>query len=102
MPFCVVISVSETIHCGKPFKTKFLVSGGAKGAENLSKSSTVGKILSAQESSNGVIAAVCAAPTALAAHGIAKGRKVTSYPAPVFKEKMTNGYTYLEVITHST
>ena len=41
------------------------------------------------------MAAVCAAPTALMAHGIAKGKKVTAYPC--FKDEMeAGGYTYLQ------
>ena len=41
------------------------------------------------------MAAVCAAPTALMAHGIAKGKKVTAYPC--FKDDMeAGGYTYIE------
>jgi putative intracellular protease/amidase len=52
-----------------------------------------------QEAEGRVVAAVCAAPAyALLTHGIAKGKKVTSYPC--FKDKMEEGnqYTYLEVI----
>ena len=49
-----------------------------------------------QEAEGRVVAAVCAAPTALMAHGIAKGKKVTAYPC--FKDDMeAGGYTYLEV-----
>ena len=35
-----------------------------------------------------IVAAVCAATTALAIHKIGLGRNVTSYPAPTFKEKL--------------
>ena len=55
----------------------------------------VGQVLKDQETSGGVLAAVCAAPTALMAHGIAKGKKVTSYPA--FKEQLQAEYDYQEV-----
>ena len=49
-----------------------------------------------QEAEGRVVAAVCAAPTALMAHGIAKGKKVTAYPC--FKDDMeAGGYTYIEV-----
>ena len=43
------------------------------------------------------MAAVCAAPTALANHKIGVGRSVTSYPAPAFKEKLESaGYKYMD------
>ena len=45
-------------------------------------------MLEAQDRAGRVVAAICAAPTALASHKIGAGRKVTSYPAPAFKEKL--------------
>ncbi|PVD35434.1 hypothetical protein C0Q70_02396 [Pomacea canaliculata] len=69
--------------------------GGAGGAKILSQSPVVGKALQDQESRGGIIGAVCAAPTALAAHGIGKGKKVTSYPSMGDKMKQ-GGYRYLE------
>jgi putative intracellular protease/amidase len=54
------------------------------------------QVIFLQEAAKRVVAAVCAAPTAFLSHGIAKGKRVTSYPS--FKEKMETGdYTYLEV-----
>lgn len=41
-----------------------------------------------------MIAAICAAPIALKAHGIAKGKQVTSYPS--MKDELVNDYNYLE------
>ncbi len=41
------------------------------------------------------MAAICAAPTALKAHEIAKGKKITSYPA--FKDALKDDYDYQEV-----
>ncbi|XP_057305373.1 protein dj-1beta-like [Hydractinia symbiolongicarpus] len=46
-----------------------------------------------QNKAGNFIAAICAAPTALAAHGICKGKRVTSYPT--FKEKF-HDYQYSE------
>jgi len=47
------------------------------------------------------VAAVCAAPAlAFTAHGIAKGKNVTSYPS--FKGKMEADYHYKEVRTYGS
>ena len=51
-------------------------------------------MLQQQEQENRLIAAICAAPTALKIHGIAKGKKITSYPA--MKDQLTDYYKYLE------
>lgn len=51
-------------------------------------------MLQQQEQENRLIAAICAAPTALKIHGIAKGKKITSYPA--MKDELTDYYKYLE------
>lgn len=69
--------------------------GGAKGAESLAGSKQVGEILKKQESRGALIACVCAAPIALASHGIAKGKKLTSHPSVQQKLKDA-GYTYVE------
>jgi len=42
-----------------------------------------------------LVAAICAAPTALANHRVGLGKAVTSYPAQSFKEKLTE-YKYIE------
>lgn len=54
--------------------------GGMGGSKNLSESQKVKEILQSQEKSGGYIAAVCAAPTALLAHGIGLQKTVTSHP----------------------
>jgi len=41
-----------------------------------------------------VIAAICAAPIALKAHNIAKGKSVTCYPS--IKDELGNEYNYLD------
>ncbi|KAM4871986.1 Parkinson disease protein 7 isoform 1-T2 [Thomomys bottae] len=70
--------------------------GGNLGAQNLCESSVVKEILKEQESRKGLIAAICAGPTALLAHEIGFGSKVTSHP--LAKDKMVNGnhYSYTE------
>lgn len=54
--------------------------GGLGGSKNLSQSQKVKEILESQEKSGKYIAAVCAAPTALLAHGIGLQKTVTSHP----------------------
>ncbi|XP_059157261.1 glutathione-independent glyoxalase DJR-1.1-like isoform X2 [Physella acuta] len=68
--------------------------GGGTGAENLCKSKEVGEALKDQEKKGGYVAAVCAAPTAFLAHGIGKGKKLTSYPS--FADKLKGDYKYSE------
>ncbi|KAK3583391.1 hypothetical protein CHS0354_040354 [Potamilus streckersoni] len=69
--------------------------GGAKGAQSLASSAEVKAVLQDQEKSGQWIAAVCAAPIALASHEIGKGKMVTSHPS--VKEIMVDGgYTYSE------
>ncbi|XP_077284570.1 class I glutamine amidotransferase-like superfamily protein dj-1beta [Arctopsyche grandis] len=73
-----------------------ILPGGLGGSELLSKSAKVGKLLKEQESSGRIVAAICAAPTALKAHGIGLSKRVTSYPTT--KDVMVDGgqYTYVE------
>ncbi|CAH8842253.1 unnamed protein product [Trichobilharzia szidati] len=67
--------------------------GGMGGSKAMADSTLVGQILKEHEKNNKYIAAICAAPIALEAHGIYKGKKLTSYPG--FKEKLPS-YTYSE------
>ncbi|XP_049883923.1 protein dj-1beta-like isoform X2 [Pectinophora gossypiella] len=71
-----------------------ILPGGLEGSDRLSKSSVVGTLLKDQEKTCRIIAAICAAPTALAAHGVGVGKRVTSYPST--KNKMAANYTYVE------
>ncbi|KQS62666.1 uncharacterized protein Dere_GG22458, isoform B [Drosophila erecta] len=54
--------------------------GGLAGNKALMSSSAVGEVLRCQDSKGGLIAAICAAPTALAKHGIGRGKSITSHP----------------------
>ena len=71
-----------------------ILPGGGKGAEHLAASGEVKELLAAHEKQGKILAAVCAAPTAFKAHGIGKGKKITSYPS--FKAKLEQDYEYLE------
>ncbi len=77
----------EQASSREPFDVVVLP-GGAGGAQNLARSQKVKEILQSQESSGRFIAAVCAAPTALLAHGIGLQRTITSHPG-VMKVKLT-------------
>ncbi|KAL3270550.1 hypothetical protein HHI36_021088 [Cryptolaemus montrouzieri] len=67
--------------------------GGLGGAQALSKSEEVGKLLKEQESAGRFIAAICAAPIALKAHGIGTGKNITSYPS--VELQLTEGGSYI-------
>ncbi|KAK3782725.1 hypothetical protein RRG08_037724 [Elysia crispata] len=87
-------SLAEALKA-KPYDI-LVCPGGAKGAQNLSEvrivaSFDVRHLLSGGRS---LVAAVCAAPTALLAHGVAKGKKLTSHPGVA--EKLKGDYKYLE------
>jgi protein DJ-1 len=55
--------------------------GGAGGAQRLALSEKVGELLRKQERSGRWVAAICAAPIALQAHGVFKNRQLTSHPS---------------------
>ncbi len=54
--------------------------GGLGGTERLQKDNRVKRILKHLDSNNGITAAICAAPTILAAFGLLHGKTVTSHP----------------------
>ncbi|KAM4703818.1 Parkinson disease protein 7 [Rhinophrynus dorsalis] len=66
--------------------------GGNLGAQNLSESSAVKEVLKEQDTKQGLIAAICAGPTALMAHGIGSGRSITTHP--LVKDKIVAGGQY--------
>ncbi|XP_017129712.1 protein DJ-1alpha [Drosophila elegans] len=68
--------------------------GGLAGNKALMNSSAVGELLRCQESKGGLIAAICAAPTALAKHGIGKGKSITSHPD--LKLQLKDHYCYID------
>ncbi|XP_046849201.1 Parkinson disease protein 7 homolog [Xenia sp. Carnegie-2017] len=82
----------EDAHKLAPFDAVILP-GGLGGAERLGKSQKVKSVLQEQEKADRIIAAICAGPTALAAHGIGVGKALTSYPS--VKDKFKD-YKYSE------
>ncbi|XP_012273903.1 protein dj-1beta [Orussus abietinus] len=71
-----------------------ILPGGLGGSKALASSPEVGSLLKEQEAKGGVIAAICAAPTALKSHDVAKGKQITSYPS--FKDELKDDYKYLD------
>lgn len=67
--------------------------GGMPGAANLRSDSRVLDIARAIAARGGLVAAICAAPMALAAAGLLEGRKATSYPS--FRDEL-RGAIYCE------
>ena len=67
-----------------------IMPGGTEGAERLAQSPAVGDCLRAQWDGGGLVAAICAAPIALHAHGIAPGHAITSHPS--VREKLGDAY----------
>lgn len=61
--------------------------GGIPGAEHLAESAAVRKLLQAATAADKHVAAICAAPIALAAADLAGGRNVTCYPG--FEARVT-------------
>ncbi|XP_022824109.1 protein dj-1beta-like [Spodoptera litura] len=78
-----------------PIYDAVILPGGLEGSDRLSKSVVVGNILKEHEQKGKIVAAICAAPTAFVAHGIAQNKKITSYPTT--KDKIpADCYTYVE------
>ena len=55
--------------------------GGAEGARHLTEAPGVGAILREHEGADRWVAAICAAPIALKAHGVFHERRMTSHPS---------------------
>ena len=67
-----------------------ILPGGGPGAERLAASPAVGDRLRRQCARKGLVAAICAAPTALLAHGIAGGATITSHPS--VRQQLSGSY----------
>lgn len=62
--------------------------GGMPGSTNLRDNEKVQSLIKKYNKENKIIAAICAAPIALAKAGVIEGKKVTSYPG--FKDELGN------------
>ncbi|KAL1122126.1 hypothetical protein AAG570_003532, partial [Ranatra chinensis] len=102
LPDCGPIKCSRdvVIHPDKSFEEAIksgpydavILPGGLGGSEAFCASADVGALLKEQESSGRLVAAICAAPTALKAHSIGFGKRITSYPS--FKEELSSSFKY--------
>ncbi|TMW50156.1 hypothetical protein DOY81_004781, partial [Sarcophaga bullata] len=91
----VVIVPDTSLEDTKPNKYDVVIlPGGLGGSKAMAESALVGEILKQQESEGRVVAAICAAPTALAAHGICSGKSLTSYPS--VKSQLESNYKYVD------
>ncbi|KAH8247307.1 hypothetical protein KR038_002005, partial [Drosophila bunnanda] len=91
------VHIVPDIELAKVAADKFdvvVLSGGLGGSNAMADSAVVGDILKAHEDGGKLIAAICAAPTVLAKHGIATGKSLTSYPS--MKEQLVDKYSYVE------
>uniref|UniRef100_A0A0K0FP66 D-lactate dehydratase n=1 Tax=Strongyloides venezuelensis TaxID=75913 RepID=A0A0K0FP66_STRVS len=71
-----------------------ILPGGLPGSQAFAASPVVGEILKNHEQNGKVVAAICAAPIAFAAHKIAPGATLTSYPC--FEDQLVQaGYKYV-------
>uniref|UniRef100_A0A2A4IYT8 DJ-1/PfpI domain-containing protein n=2 Tax=Heliothis virescens TaxID=7102 RepID=A0A2A4IYT8_HELVI len=85
----------EEAYAHNPLYDAVILPGGLEGSDRLAKSPMVGNILKDHEINNKIIAAICAAPTCFAAHGVCQNKKITSYPTT--KDKIpADSYTYVE------
>ncbi|KAJ3651742.1 hypothetical protein Zmor_017760 [Zophobas morio] len=85
------ISIKEA-HTKGPFDV-LVLPGGLGGSQALAESKEVGDLLKEQEKSGRLTAAICAAPTALKAHGVYTGKAITSYPA--MQAELEEGAQYI-------
>lgn len=70
-----------------------ILPGGLGGSKAMAESALVGELLKQQQNEDRIVAAICAAPTALAAHKIYTGKSLTSYPS--VKSQVENLYKYV-------
>lgn len=72
--------------------------GGLPGADHLKADERVLSLLRTMNENKKWIAAICAAPIVLAAAGIVKGKKVTSYPGEVFENQLAQAEYSEEIV----
>ncbi|XP_017474816.1 PREDICTED: protein deglycase DJ-1 [Rhagoletis zephyria] len=90
---CIVPDTSLELTKGGIFDA-IVLPGGLGGAKAMSENAALGALLKEQEAAGRIVAAICAAPTALLAHGICSGKSLTSYPS--VKGKLDSTYKYVD------
>lgn len=68
-----------------------ILPGGMPGTTNLAADKTLGEVISRHQQRGEYLAAICAAPTVLAKHGVLQGKKATCYPG--FEEQLSGART---------
>lgn len=74
------ISLERLTQAGRAFDL-IVLPGGGEGSQRFADSKILGDLLRRQEHAGRGIAAICAAPLALARHGIGVGARLTAYPS---------------------
>jgi protein deglycase len=70
--------------------------GGMPGTTNLAESPEIGNLIQKHAEKGFLVAAICAAPTVLAKHGLLNGKKATCYPG--CEGKMTGARVLAETV----
>lgn len=90
---CIVPDTSLDIAKGGLYDA-IVLPGGLGGSQAMCESAELGALLKEQEAAGRIVAAICAAPTALLAHGIFSGKNLTSYP--LVKNQLVDTYKYVD------
>lgn len=92
----VVITADVVLHEDIGDFDAVIFPGGIDAARKFAECEATGKYLKKAEKDGKVIAAICAAPVILKAHGIGNGKKITSGPKVADEIKEGNNYEYCE------
>ena len=87
VPDCEAASVNDCFDA-------VVLPGGMPNAQTLAKSEVVKAILKKHAATNKLVAAICAAPIVLKAHGIKAGSKSTCYPA--LRSSIEDHFTFVD------
>lgn len=77
---CMIVPDTTLDEVGDKLFDLVVLPGGAVGAELLGQDPRIASILRNHDTKDRLIAAICAAPTVLAAAGLLVGKRVTGYP----------------------
>ena len=77
-----------------------ILPGGLPGAENLKNSPQVINLVREMYNAGKIVAAICAAPIALAQAGIMKGKTCTGYPMALVKDALADANYTAEKVEH--
>lgn len=90
----VVIKAEKSIEdCKDKEYDAVVLPGGLAGSKAMASSEIVGDLIRKQFESGRIVAAICAAPTALLKHKIGLGKSITSYPN--FQGVLAEDYKYV-------